>query len=310
MLDVNVLVTGVGGFIGSAVARALLAEGHAVRGLDNFMTGRREAVPSACDLVEGDLRDLAAVREATAGVEVVLHQAALRSVPRSVDDPVLTDEVNVRGTLHILMAARDAGVRRVVYASSSSVYGDVEADSLQEDTTPRPISPYGVSKLAGELYCRALRGSGGPTWVALRYFNVFGPGQPATSAYAAVFPAFVSALLEGRAPEVHWDGEQARDFTFIDDVVDANLRAAAAGPQADDVVLNIGDGRAKTVNVVLRAVSDAVGTWIEPSTTGRRAGDVRRTQANIEAAERVLGWKPRADWTAAVKATVEWFQPG
>lgn len=302
------LVTGGGGFIGSSLAHRLVVEGHDVRVLDSFLTGFPEAVPADAELVEGDLRDLEVVRRAVDGTEVVFHQAAIRSVPRSVDDPVLVDGCNVRGTLHVLVAAQDAGVRKVVYASSSSVYGDQEADPLREDLRPEPISPYGVSKLAGELYCRTWTKMTGLPTVSLRYFNVFGPRQRKESEYAAVFPAFIAALLAGDAPEVHWDGEQSRDFTYIDDVVEANLLAAKAGPEADGAVFNIGDGRAKTVNEVLRAVSDSVATWIDPVRTPRRAGDVRRTLADVRGAELLLGWKPQTDWATAVRNTVEWFR--
>lgn len=309
----NVLVTGGGGFIGSSLAHALVAEGHAVRVFDSFITGFREAVPAECELIEGDLRDLEAVTKACSGTEVVYHQAALRSVPRSVDDPLLTDGCNVRGTLHVLVAAREAGVRKVVYASSSSAYGDTGAslapdERLREDMAPDPISPYGVSKLAGEQYCRSWTKITGLPTVSLRYFNVFGPGQHRESLYAAVFPAFIDALLGGKAPEVHWDGEQSRDFTFIDDVVDANIRAGAAGPDADGLTFNIGAGDAKTVNEVLKAVSDAAGVWIDPVSTPRRAGDVRRTFADISLAERLLGWRPKARWKESVEATVGWFR--
>ncbi len=307
------LVTGGGGFIGSALARALVAEGQRVRVLDSFITGSRDAVPPECELIEGDLREEAAVRHACSGVEIVYHQAALRSVPRSVDDPVLTDACNVRGTLHVLMAAHDAGVRKVIYASSSSVYGDTGAslapgERLREDMLPDPISPYGVSKLAGEQYCRAWTKLTGLPTISLRYFNVFGPGQNPESLYAVVFPAFVSALLQGTAPEVHWDGEQSRDFTFIDDVVAANLAAARAGSDADGLVFNVGAGSARTVNEVLRAVSGAVGTWIDPVPTPKRPGDVRRTFADVSRAMALLGWAPKSAWEESVARTVEWLR--
>jgi nucleoside-diphosphate-sugar epimerase len=303
----QVLVTGGAGFIGSALARALIDQGRSVRVFDNFLTGFEENVPLGAELVIGDLRDSDAVREACRGVEVVFHQGAVRSVPRSVDDPLLTEQCNVIGTLNVLMGAEGAGVRRVVYASSSSVYGDREEEIESEDMTPNPLSPYAVSKLAGEHYCRAWTQLKGLSTVSLRYFNVFGPGQHPESKYAAVFPAFISALAEGRAPEVHWDGEQSRDFTYIDDVVGANLLAAEAPEAADGAVVNVGAGRAKTVNEVLAAVSEAAGTWVEPVRTPKRQGDVRRTHADIARAEKLLGWRPEADWNEAVKATVRWF---
>ncbi|MCA1831703.1 MAG: SDR family oxidoreductase [Actinomycetota bacterium] len=304
------LVTGGGGFIGSALAHALVSEGHEVRVFDAFITGFRENVPVGSELIEGDLRDVDAVRSACRDIEVVYHQAAIRSVPRSVDDPVLVDGCNVRGTLNVLMAAKEAGCRKVVYASSSSVYGDNPEPQLREDMAPDPISPYGVSKLAGELYARVWSKLTGLPTVSLRYFNVYGPRQHKESLYAAVFPAFVSALLAGEAPEVHWDGEQTRDFTYIDDVVEANLRAASATEEADGKVFNIGNGDAHSVNEVLDAVSKAVGEWIEPIRTPRRAGDVRHTLADISEAERLLGWRPASEWQDAVEATVEWFRSG
>jgi UDP-glucose 4-epimerase len=301
------LVTGGAGFIGSAVASALVRRGDDVRVLDSFLTGFRANIPEGAELVEGDLRDEDALRRATAGVEVVFHQAAIRSVPKSIDDPFASNGCNVTGTLHLLDAARQAGVRRVVYASSSSVYGDPPDRLRREDQRPDPVSPYGVSKLAAEMYCRVWTAVHGLSTVSLRYFNVFGPRQHPESLYSAVFPAFVSALVEGRPPEVHWDGEQSRDFTFIDDVVAANLLAAEAGPAADGAVINIGAGRPKTVNDVLRSVSDATGRWIEPVRSPKRPGDVRDTIADVARARELLGWEAKADWDSAVGETVAWF---
>jgi nucleoside-diphosphate-sugar epimerase len=304
------LVTGGGGFIGSALAHALVAEGHEVRVFDAFITGARENVPAGADLIEGDLRDVDGVRAAVAGIDVVFHNAAIRSVARSVDDPVLVNGCNVSGTLNVLLAAQDAGVRKVIYASSSSVYGDNPAPRLREDMVPDPISPYGVSKLAGELYTRVWSKLTSLQTVSLRYFNVYGPRQLKESLYALVMPAFTLALLAGKAPELHWDGEQSRDFTYIDDVVEANLRAASAGDEANGAVLNIGNGAAHTVNEVLAAVSKAVGTWIDPVRLPKRAGDVRATLADISLARRVLGWEPTAEWQPSIEATVEWFRSG
>ncbi|MDP9341275.1 MAG: NAD-dependent epimerase/dehydratase family protein [Actinomycetota bacterium] len=306
--DGTALVTGGAGFIGSAIARTLVAEGREVRVFDNFLTGFEENVPAGATMVLGDLRDLDALRAACRGVDVVFHQGAVRSVPRSIDEPVLVEQCNAAGTLHVLVAAEEAGVRRVVYASSSSVYGDSTAPVNQEDMPTDPRSPYAVSKLAGEQYCRVWTRVKGLSTVSLRYFNVFGPGQHPESKYAAVFPAFIKALADGTAPEVHWDGEQSRDFSYIDDVVRANLAAAAADGRADGAVMNVGGGRPKTVNEVLRAVSDAMDTWIEPVTTPMRAGDVRHTRADISRARELLDWEPRADWKDAVEATVRWFR--
>lgn len=304
----RVLVTGVAGFIGSQVARALVARGDEVRGLDNLVTGFEENVPEGVEFLRGDLRELDEVRKACAGAEVVFHQAALRSVEKSVDDPVESDRSNVLGTLHVLMAAQEGGVRRVVYASSSSVYGDPPGALRVETELPQPVSPYGVSKLAGEHYCHAWTALHGLSTVSLRYFNVFGPRQHPESKYALVFPAFIAALVDGRRPELHWDGEQSRDFTYIDDVVHANLLAAEAGPRADGEVFNVGAGRSKTVNEVLQAISEAVGVWIDPVRKPKRPGDVRHTLADITKARQILGWSPRADWEESVRACVEWFR--
>ena len=306
--NVKVLVTGGAGFIGSSIAEVLIRGGADVRILDNLSTGFRENVPDRAELIEGDLVEPGDVRAAVQGVDVVFHQAAIRSVPRSVDDPVSSHEANATGTLNLLVASGAEGVGRVVYASSSSVYGDPAEPLRREEQTPDPISPYGASKLAAELYCRVWTRVHGLPTVSLRYFNVFGPRQHPESKYAAVFPAFIAALTEGRPPEVHWDGEQTRDFTYIDDVVAANLRAAEAGPEADGHVFNIGGGRAKSVNEVLRSVADAVGAWIDPLSSPRRAGDVRDTLADITRARDVLSWEPRTSWEAAVAATVDWFR--
>ncbi|HEU5002999.1 MAG TPA: NAD-dependent epimerase/dehydratase family protein [Actinomycetota bacterium] len=310
MGDQLVLVTGGAGFIGSSIARAALAQGIGVRVFDNLTTGHRENIPDGAEFAFGDLRDPEAVRTACVGVDVVYHQAALRSVARSVDEPLPTEETNVTGTLHLLEAAEAAGVRRVVYASSSSAYGETTGGVNREDATPNPMSPYAVSKLTAEYYCRVWTRIKGLSTVSLRYFNVFGPGQRPDSQYAALFPALISALVQGRAPEIHWDGEQSRDFTFIDDVVRANLLAGAAGTQADGAVCNIGAGRPKTVNETLAAVSEALGVWIDPQRLPKRQGDVRSSLADISRARDVLGWEPEASWSEAVGATVRWFTEG
>ena len=303
----NALVTGGAGFIGSALARRLMADGSDVLIFDNFLTGQLGTIPAEAELVRGDLRNLDDLLAACEGIDVVFHQGALRSVPRSVDDPITSLQINIEGTANVLIAAHQQGVRRVVYASSSSVYGEVPPPH-REDLTPAPASPYAASKLGGEHYCRVWTQLHGLSTVSLRYFNVFGPGQRPDSKYAAVFPGLISALREGRAPEIHWDGEQSRDFTYIDDVVEANLAAAAAPPSADGGVFNIGGGRPKTINEVLRTISDALGIWIEPTYTEKRRGDIRHTSADITQAREVLGWKPQADWNDAVAATVRWFQ--
>jgi len=305
---VNALVTGGAGFIGSSLARALLDQGWNVRVFDNLLTGFEENLPDGATFVRGDLRDLDTVRPACEKIDVVFHQAALRSVPRSVDEPVLSESCNIAGTLNLLVAAEGAGVHRVVYASSSSVYGDVSEGLQSEDMTPSPLSPYAVSKLAAEQYCRVWTHLKGLSTVSLRYFNVFGPGQRPESKYAAVFPAFTSCLVESRAPEVHWDGEQSRDFTYIDDVVTANIAAATATTDGiDGAVLNVAGGRSRTINEVLASVSAAVGRWIEPVRLPKRSGDIRRTHADLRRTRELLNWTPAAEWDRSVERTVQWF---
>ena len=288
--DGTALVTGGAGFIGSAIARALVAEGREVRVFDNFLTGFEENLPAGALLVRGDLRDLDVVREACRGVDVVFHQGAVRSVPRSIDEPVLVEQCNAAGNSWRGIAG--AGCRVCVPIGAARITAGRAAELRA--ITARFAAVVGRVK--------------GLSTVSLRYFNVFGPGQHPESKYAAVFPAFIKALVEGTPPEVHWDGEQSRDFSYIDDVVRANLAAAAAGERADGTVMNVGGGRPKTVNEVLRAVSDAIGTWIDPVSTPKRAGDVRHTRADITRARELLDWEPEADWNDAVEATVRWFQ--
>jgi nucleoside-diphosphate-sugar epimerase len=304
----RVLVTGGAGFIGSAIARRLVGRGDEVVVLDNMLNGDPARVPEGAELIEADFRDLEVVRKATAGADVVFHQGALRSVPRSVDDPVLATECNVIGTMNVLIAAQEAGVGRVVYASSSSAYGGSDGALQVEDATPNPLSPYAASKLAAEHYCRVWTRVHGLSTVSLRYFNVFGPGQDLESKYSAVFPSFVAALLNGKPPVVHWDGEQSRDFTYIDDVVDANIAAAEASERADGAVINIGGGHPRTINEMLKAISDEVGIWIEPERTPMRAGDIRASSADISRARDLLGWVPSTSWPDAVKKTIAYLR--
>ena len=304
----QVLVTGGAGFIGSNLVRRLLADGHTVRVIDNLSTGHRTNLDGAdVEFVEASITDLDAMRNAARGAEVVYHQAALPSVPRSVEYPLLSNEVNVIGTLTTLVASRDEGVRRVVYAGSSSAYGNTPTRSKHEDLAPNPLSPYAVAKLTGEYYCRAFTHTYGLSTVTLRYFNVFGPYQDPTSGYAAVVPAFTTALLRDQSPTIHGDGEQTRDFTFIDDVVEANVLAAAADDQASGEVINIAGGRRISINALFRLIQDATGVEREPSYGPARPGDVRNSLADITKARDLLGYEPRVDHTEALQRTVRWY---
>jgi UDP-glucose 4-epimerase len=292
---VRILVTGGGGFIGSNLVERLLRDGHDVRVIDNFATGRRENllpfVPDA-ELVEGDVRSYERVHKAMEDCEVVLHQAALPSVPRSIQDPLTSDAVNVTGTLNVLLTARDAGVRRVVFASSSSAYGSNPTLPKSEDLVPSPISPYAVAKLAGEHYCRAFTDVYGLETVALRYFNVFGPRQDPLSQYSAVVPKFITAVLNGSSPLVHGDGSQSRDFTYIDNVVEANLLAMDAGPEAVGEVFNIACGTQVSLNELLDLIGQVTGREVAAEYGSARPGDVLHSSADISKAQGLLGYVP------------------
>jgi nucleoside-diphosphate-sugar epimerase len=303
------LVTGGAGFIGSNLVDALLARGERVRVLDNFATGREENVRDFADrieLVRGDIRDEAAVDRTVAGVDYVLHQAALASVPRSIADPTSNNEVNVQGTLNLLQAAVRHGVARFVYASSSSVYGDSEQLPKVETMVSNPKSPYAVAKLAAEYYCRVFSELHGLPTVSLRYFNVFGPRQDPTSQYAAVIPIFVSCLQEGRPPTIFGDGEQSRDFTFIADVVQANLLACEAATEGARVY-NVACGRRYTLNELFARLRTAIGADVEPEYGAPRPGDVRHSMADIGAITAELGYAPRVGIEEGIARTVDWY---
>jgi nucleoside-diphosphate-sugar epimerase len=302
------LVTGGAGFIGSNLADGLLAQGAEVRVFDNLSTGFRENVPGAAELLEGDIRDEAAVRAAVAGVDVVFHQAAHRAVLQSVQDPLSTDLANTHGTLLVLKAAQDAGVRRVVAASSSSVYGGAKELPTPESAPLVPRSPYAVSKLAGETYCRVWSELFGLETVALRYFNVYGPRQRPDSAYAAVIPLFTAALRTGTRPIVHGDGGQSRSFAYIDDVVAANLAAAIAPAEAcSGKAYNIAGSSVCTLLELLDELGAILGVKIDPEHTAPRAGDVRHSSAALTAAASDLGWQPKVSLTEGLRRTVDWF---
>ena len=302
------VVTGGAGFIGSNIVEALVRRGDRVRVLDNFSTGRRENLAGleGVEVVEGDLREAAAVGRAVTGAAGVFHQAALRSVPRSVDDPMSANHVNVDGTLTLLMACREAKVRRVVYASSSSVYGDDPALPKVETLPTRPVSPYAVSKLAAEHYCHVFARLYGVETVSLRYFNVFGPRQNPESKYSAVIPRFLELALQGRPLEVHGDGEQSRDFTYIDNVVEANLRAMRAEGVSGEA-FNVACGTQHTLLAVAAAVGAFLGRTLPREHLPPRPGDVRHTRADIGKAQRLLGYRPFVDFEDGMRRTCAYF---
>ncbi len=304
------LVTGGAGFIGSNIVEELVRQEKRVRVLDNFATGRLENlrdVKDRVDVIEGDVRDLDAVEHAVQGVDFVLHQAALASVPRSIADPASNNQVNAQGTLNVLIAAHRHGVKRVVYASSSSVYGDSEELPKVETMTPNPKSPYAVAKLAAEHYCRVFADLHGMTTVSLRYFNVFGPRQDPTSQYSAVIPIFVRCLLQGRAPTIYGDGEQSRDLTFISNVVRANLLACDANVSGGRVY-NIACGGRYTINQVLDALEKRIRSGVKPRYEATRAGDVKHSMADISRIHRDLGYEPTVGFEEGIDATVRWYQ--
>jgi UDP-glucose 4-epimerase len=305
---VDAVVTGGAGFIGSTLVRTLIERGHAVRVLDDLSTGYMENVDRGADLIAGDVADEAVVRRAVEGAEVVFHHAAHRAVLRSVEHPLATDTANTHGTLTVLKCALDAGVRRVVFASSSSVYGDGVSLPASESASPRPRSPYAVSKLAGEHYCRVFAELYPLETVSLRYFNVFGPRQRPDSAYAAVIPLFLEALRGGTPPVVHGDGRQSRDFTYVDDVVAANLAAASVPATAcSGRVYNIAGGKAHSLLDLLDVLGQILGVRPDPVHTDTRPGDVRHTRADITAARRDLGHEPDIGFEEGLRRTVAWF---
>ena len=302
------LVTGGAGFIGSHLVETLLDRGEEVRVLDNFLTGKRENLASfggRLEVVEGDLRDPDACRRAVDGVDFVLHEAALPSVPRSVADPFTTDEINVRGTLNLLWAAARAKVRRLVFASSSSVYGDAPGLPKREGEEGNPLSPYAASKWAGEKYLQVFAKTFDLETVSLRYFNVFGPRQDPASQYAAAVPLFITRILRGEAPTVFGDGEQSRDFTYVANVVEANLLACTAGGAAGGV-FNVACADRITVNVLIAKINEILGKSIAPVYAAPRPGDIRHSFADISAAERELGYRPVVGFEEGLRRTIAW----
>jgi len=307
------LVTGAAGFIGRSIAAALLARGETVRGIDNFVTGKRENLVGleAMEFIEGDLADPAACARACEGVEIVFHEAALASVPRSVADPVATNVACVDATLNLLVAARAAGVRRVVYAGSSSAYGDTPTLPKHEEMLPKPISPYAVAKLAGEHYMGAFARVYGLETVVLRYFNVFGPYQDPASHYSGVLAIFCRRMLGGEQPTIYGDGEQSRDFTYIDNVVHGNLLAAAAAAEkVSGQMMNLATGSRITLNRTFELLCELTGYSGKPAYAAERSGDIRDSLADIRLAEKLLGYQPQVDFREGLRRTVEWYGGG
>jgi UDP-glucose 4-epimerase len=304
------LVTGGCGFIGSNIAEYLVAQGHEVRILDNLTTGKRENIAAFArhvEFIEGSLLDKAVVEKAVRGVDYVLHQAALPSVPRSIEDPETSNRVNVEGTVILLRACTQAGVKRVVYAASSSAYGDQPTLVKSENLLPRPKSPYAVSKLAGEYYMQAFSACYGLETVSLRYFNVFGPRQDPTSQYSAVIPKFITAMLRGQRPTIYGDGTQTRDFTFVFNNVLANI-AAAEAPGVSGRVFNIACGTSYSLLDLVSEINAILGTSIEPEFAPPRAGDVRHSLADISSAQEALGYKVVVDFREGLRRTIEWYK--
>jgi UDP-glucose 4-epimerase len=305
------LITGIAGFIGSSLARAVLAQGDTVRGIDNLSTGKRgniEELLSRIDFQEADLLDLDAMKAACRGADFILHQAAIPSVPKSVLDPLGSNRANVDGTVNILIAARDAKVKRVVYAASSSAYGDTPTLPKQEEMTPNPISPYAVAKLASEYYMKSFFRCYGLETVCLRYFNIFGPRQDPTSPYSGVLAKFITSMLNGEQPTIFGDGSQSRDFTFIDNTVSANLLACKAPASAVGQVFNVATGHRIDLNETFRVLKKITGYNGDVKYAPERAGDVKHSLADISKAQQYLGYKPLVYFEEGLKKTVDWYR--
>jgi len=306
----NYLVTGGAGFIGSHTVERLLQLGAKVRVLDNFATGKRHylfPLQDRIDLIEGDIRYLNMVQEATKGVDYVIHLAALPSVPRSIRTPLESNDVNVGGTLNVLIAARDAGVKRVVYGASSSAYGNTEVLPKGEDMPALPLSPYAVNKFTGELYCRVFHEVYGLETASLRYFNVFGPRQDPMSQYSAVIPKFVGAVMAGKRPVIYGDGEQSRDFTYVENVVEATLLACTAQGVAGETI-NVACGQRVTLSELVKMIGRLLDTEVDPVYETSRTGDVKHSLADIRKAQRRLGYAPKIDLEDGLRRTAEWLR--
>ena len=303
------LVTGGAGFIGSHLTEELVGRGHMVRVADSLITGKRsnlDHIPGA-EFREGDLADAGFAADVVRGCDYVLHQAAIPSVPRSVKDPITSNRANVDATLNVLVAARDAGVKRLVFAGSSSAYGNTPTLPKHEDMPANPLSPYALQKVVGEQYLQLFTRLYGLETVSIRYFNVFGPRQDPTSPYSGVISVFATALLENRSPTIHGDGEQTRDFTYVANVVDGVLRACSA-PGASGQVINVATGGRISLNQLFRAIRDLTGAQVEPTYAGSRAGDVRDSQADITRARELLGYEPAVSFEDGLRRTLEWYR--
>lgn len=304
------LVTGGAGFIGSNIVDELVLRGHKVKVVDNFMTGKREnlnGVIEKIELIEGDIRDLDLMKKAMNGVEYVIHQAAFRSVPKSIDNPTLTNDINVAGTLNVLIAAKEAGVKKLVYASSSSAYGETDKFPETETDLPNPVSPYAVSKLTGEYYCNTFSATFGLPTASLRYFNVFGPRQNPESKYSTVVPLFIYRMQKGLSPLVDGDGKQSRDFTYIDNVVNANISAALTDTGTSGQVFNVACGETHSVLDLVDNLNELMNKNIKPEFGPPRPGDVKRTEANIDKIKKTLKFEPKVGFSEGLGRTLDWF---
>ncbi len=307
------LITGGAGFIGSNLAEYLVNEGYQVRVLDNLATGRIENIKELFDkpnfeFLEGDIRSLEDCQKACVGIDYVLHQAALGSVPRSIKDPKTTNDVNITGTLNMLIAARDHQVKRFVYASSSSVYGDEVNLPKVEEHIGKPLSPYAITKLVNELYAKNFYDLYGLPTIGLRYFNVFGRRQDPRSIYAAVIPNFVKELKKGKSPVIYGDGSQSRDFTYIDNVIEANIKACLAKEEANGEVFNIAYGRQVTINDLYKTITTLMGLDVEPIYEKERPGDIKHSLADISKARKLLNYNPQYSFDDGIKLTIEWYK--
>ena len=304
------LVTGGAGFIGSHLVEGLLERGHSVRVVDNFLTGKREnlaRVVSKIELVEGDIRDFSLCQKITREIDWIFHQAALPSVPRSVEDPGLSNEINVTGTLNLLIAARKAAVKKFIFASSSSVYGDDQNLPKREDILGQPLSPYAITKRVGEMYCLVFNQLYGLSTICLRYFNIFGPRQDPHSQYAAVIPNFIQRMIESRPPVIFGDGFQSRDFTYVANVVEANIRAAEV-TEVEKRIFNIACGQRITVMELVEWINRILGKDIKPVFDPPRPGDIKHSYADISLAQKYLDYQPKVNFEAGLRATIKWYQ--